>query len=210
MRTMSRAATSASLVFRYTLVEGDSSAGTNVSVAEDALDADGADGNAAIRATPRTEDVTATHTAVDSGLAVAVARPTIARAFGHPVPGIDSDLDGSGDTYVEGDSFSVKVRFSDDMSVTGAGAGGANVQLVVAVGSTDYTLNHVGTDGTELEFGTHTVVAADLDTDGIMQSGATPAAMSCECRAARAVTSTAGNDAVLTAAPPTRPSGAMQ
>ena len=189
---------SASLVFRYTLVEGDSSAGTNVSVAEDALDADGADGTAAIRA-GGTEDVTAAHAAADSGLAVAVARPTIVRAFGHPVPGIDVDLDGSGDTYVEGDSFSVKVRFSDDMSVTGAGAGGANVQVVVAVGSTDYTLNHVATDGAELEFGTHTVVAADLDTDGITIRRDSVGKV-VRVSGGASVTNASGNDAVLTAA----------
>ena len=189
---------SASLVFRYTLVDGDSSAGTSVSVAEDALDADGADGTAAIRA-GGTEDVTAAHAAADSGLAVAVARPTIVRAFGHPVPGIDADLDGSGETYVEDDSLSIKVRFSDDMSVTGAGAGGENVQVVVAVGSTDYTLNHVGTGGAELEFGTHTVVAADHDTDGITirrDSGGNVVRVS----GGASVTSTAGNDPVLTAA----------
>ncbi len=187
----------AALVFRYTLAEGDDSAGVNVSVAANALDADGADGTAGIRA--GATDAAADHAEADAGAPVAAVLPAIVRASGHPAPGADGDLDGAGDTYVAGDEFGVRVRFAEAMAVTGADADGGNVQIVVAIGGTHHTLNYLGTAGGELEFGTYTVVAADSDTDGIaitrdasgnlvrLSGGAT-------------VTGASGNDAALGAA----------
>ncbi len=93
--------------------------------------------------------------------------PVVLQAFGDPSPSVDADVDGSVDTYVKDDSFSVQLEFDTDVTVANEGANGQNVQIVVAVGSTDYTLSYLSTDGATVKFGTHTVVAADADADGI-------------------------------------------
>ena len=95
--------------------------------------------------------------------------PSVVQAFGDPAPEVDSDLDGNADAYVKDDEFSVWLKFDAAVTVANPGTGGANAQVVVTVGSTDYTLNYLESDDTDtrLKFGTHTVVAADGDSDGI-------------------------------------------
>ena len=95
--------------------------------------------------------------------------PSVVQAFGDPAPGVDSDLDGNADAYVKDDAFSVWLKFDAAVTVANPGTGGANAQVVVAVDSTDYTLNYLESDDTDtrLKFGTHTVVAGDGDSDGI-------------------------------------------
>ena len=163
------------LVFRYTLVEEDSSDGVNVSVAANALDGSGAGGRASIRAGGT--DVSTAHAAYDSGKRVSTGAPEITQAWALLPPTTDGDLDGSGDTYTVGKRFSVLLKFEADIEVANSGTNGANARIVITIGSTDYTLNYEstasgnsGNSGTVddgLSFGPHTVVAADRDADGI-------------------------------------------
>ena len=157
------------LVFRYTLVEGDDSSGVAVSVAAEALDADGADGSASIRTTDDGTDVSTEHAEIDSGKLVSAVTPTITEAWGWLPPklGNDADLDGDGDTYIAGETFSVIVSFSNEIDVANTGTNGADAQIVVDVGGTRYTLNHNGQTDDSVTFGSHTVLATDSDADGI-------------------------------------------
>ena len=158
----------ATLVFRYALVEGDYSDGDNVSVAASALDADGADGSAAIRTTDDQENVSAEHAAADSGKLVSAVRPRITQAWSLPVPTIDADLDGDNDTYDEGKTFSVKVSFSNEIVVANPGTGGVNAQVVVDIGGAEHTLNYKEDTKDSVTFsGSHTVASGDIDDDGI-------------------------------------------
>ena len=153
------------LVFRYTLVDGDDSSTTNVSVPADGLDPDGSAGAASIKF--GTEDAPAGHVSVSSGKLVSVDRPTVSLAYASVAPTVDADLDGRVETYAQGNGIKVKVRFSEALTVSNAGTGGVNVQVVITIGSTDHTLNYLGVSGNDLEFGTRTVAAADADTNGI-------------------------------------------
>ena len=155
------------LVFRYTLVQGDYSSGANVSVAARALDADGASGSASIRATADGTDVSTEHAAYDSGKSVSTGVPTITQALGSDALTTDADLDGTGDTYIKDDTFSVILSFSNDIVVANIGNNGENARIVVAVGDNEYTLNHTGQTDDSVTFGAHTVVAGDNDADGI-------------------------------------------
>ncbi len=68
---------------------------------------------------------------------------------------------GSDNTYAIGDTISVKVTFSEVVTVTGT------PQLEIAVGSNNRQANYAsGTGSTELTF-SYTVVAGDADSDGI-------------------------------------------
>ena len=156
---------SAELVFRYTLVDGDDSSTTNVSVPADGLDPDGAAGVASIKF--GTEDAPEGHVSVSSGKLVSVDRPTVSLAYASVAPTVDADLDGRVETYAQGNGIKVKVRFSEALTVANAGTGGVNVQVVITIGATDHTLNYLGVSGNDLEFGTRTVAAADADTNGI-------------------------------------------
>ena len=162
------------LVFRYTLAEGDTSGGTLVSVAANALDADGADGSATIRV--GTEDVSPDHAAAASALPVEVLRPAIVTAYVHPAPKVDANLDGVPDTFTLDDdnkSFEVRVHFRNDvwhMVVENEDPSG-NIQVKVAIdrgavdgeADLDYSSVHLGV----LRFGPYSVTATDADNDGI-------------------------------------------
>ena len=150
------------LVFRYTLVDGDNSGTTTVSIPANGLDRDGAANNATIKF--GTTDAPAGHISVDSGKTAKVAQPTVDLAFGAPT--FDHDLDGTNDTYVVNNSVKVKVRFTEPMTVNNGGSN-SNVQIVVTIGSADHTLNFISASGADLEFGSRTVAAGDADTDGI-------------------------------------------
>ena len=150
------------LVFRYTLVDGDNSGTTNISVPRNGLDANGAANNATIRF--GTANAPAGHIALDSGKTAKVAAPSVELAFAAPTT--DGDLDGSNETYVAGDGITVTMRFTEPMAVNNGGSN-SNVQVVVTIGSSDHTLNFISASGSDLEFGSRTVAAADADTDGI-------------------------------------------
>ena len=82
------------------------------------------------------------------------------------LPGVDADLNGTLDSFVKGDGFSVQVTFSQSLAVDVDGAN-ANVQVVVEIGGVERTLSYRGVSGGSLSFGPYTVVAADRDDDGI-------------------------------------------
>ena len=89
-----------------------------------------------------------------------------ARLDADTLPGVDANLNGTADSFVEGDSFSVQVEFSHSVEVD-TGGSNANVQVVVEIGATERALSYAGATGARLSFGPYTVVAADADTDGI-------------------------------------------
>ncbi|MDE0231761.1 MAG: Ig-like domain-containing protein [bacterium] len=161
---VSDASTATELVFRYTLVDGDSTGQSSLSLAANALDADGADGSASIQAGGA--DVDATHDEVPTTILVSAHRPIIFGAYVAQAPGVDADLDGTAETYVEGDTLNVLVRFNLLMKVDTKGDD-ANVQIVVDVGGTEYTLDFAGRYLNKIGFGSHTVKASDADSNGI-------------------------------------------
>ena len=179
------------LVFRYTLADGDSSGTTNVSVPANGLQLNGG----TIRF--GTANAPAGHISLDSGKTAKVAAPSIELAFAAPT--VDADQDGTNETHKLGDGISVRVRFTEPVSISGGAT--TDYQIVVTIGSTDHTLTLVGGSGTaNLLFGPHTVVAADSDTDGIVVKRDGSGNL-VRLSGAATIRSTAnGNDAVLTAA----------
>ena len=157
------ASTTTALVFRYTLVAGDNTGNSFLSLAANALDADGADGTASIQAGGT--DANAAHEGVTTTVLVSAHRPTITAAYVASAPGVDADLDGTAETYVEGDTIGVIVRFNLLMDVDNKGDD-ANVQIVVDIGGTEYTLDFAGRSLNKVAFG-YTVMAADADSGGI-------------------------------------------
>ena len=166
------------LVFRYTVVEGDISSPSvgsplsTVSVRENALDLNGG----TIRT--GTVDASLAHNNADSGKRVHAYRNKISNAAIHPasVPTVDADLNGVPETYTTatgnnmvkvGVQYSRTWRQSGEYVVNTQGSN-TNVQIVVDIGGTDVTLDFIALRlGVLLEFGTHTVVAANNDSDGI-------------------------------------------
>lgn len=151
----------AALVFRYALVEGDNSGGATVSVGENALQLNG--GSISAGAT----DVHLDHGGVNNGKEVKAARPGVVNVFAFPALTEDYDQDGQDDTFVENDTINFTLEFSPAIVVANQGTGGANVKIVVTVGTTDHTLAHISNSSTKIQFGARTVVAGDIDRDGI-------------------------------------------
>ena len=157
------ASTTTALVFRYTLVAGDNTGNSFLSLAANALDADGADGTASIQAGGT--DANAAHEGVTTTVLVSAHRPIIFEAYVAQAPGVDANLDGTAETYAEGDTLGVIVRFNLLMDVDTKGDD-ANVQIVVDIGGTEYTLDFAGRSLNRVAFG-YTVKAADADSGGI-------------------------------------------
>ena len=164
---------STSLVFQYTVVEGDSSQGPanrNVRVAANALALNGG----TIRA--GTADADLAHAAADSGKDLYGVRAAVANAYAFPLPTVDADLDGEAETFTAASGNNEIKVWVDFANLGGGGTllavdtkgSNANLRMVVDIGGTEVTLDYISTDRGELEFGTHTVVAANADSDGIV------------------------------------------
>ena len=128
---------SPALVFRYVLQDGDDSGTTNVSVAANALKLN----SGTIRT--GTENATITHTAANAGKTVSAKRPRITQVIvsSSPAPSADADLDGNADTYIENQRIEARISFDQNIAVDTMSAG-ANVQIVLTIGTTDYPLNY--------------------------------------------------------------------
>ncbi|MDE2982022.1 MAG: fibronectin type III domain-containing protein [Gemmatimonadota bacterium] len=188
------------LVFKYTLVEGDNSDGTQASVAANALELNGG----TIRT--GTEDAALAHVQVSSGKTVSAKRPRINAITASPGPGVDRDLNGAADTYVGGSDINVTVGFDQNIDVDRMGQD-SHVQIVLTIGTTDYALAYSGRSGSAgITFAGHTVDTTDRDDDGItlkrqsatnhvIRLSGTPSAATI-----KSVASLGGNDADLTLA----------
>ena len=153
-----------SLVFAYTLQDGDDSGTTNVSLARDPLQLNGATIKDGAGNTARL-----TYAFIESSnKTVKAVRPTISAVTVTTGPGVDADLDGHADTFVRNEVISVRVFFDQQIQIDRMGAL-ANIQMVLTIGSTDYALNHSGLSvgNTALSFDPHRVKATDTDSDGI-------------------------------------------
>ncbi len=194
------------LVFRYTVVEGDSAASFGspiVGVAANALALNGG----TIRAGSADADLA--HAAASSGKEVYAIRGTIDHAFAFPSPTVDADLDGTAETFTAAtgnNEIKVWVGFgkisgNNPLVVDNKGSN-ANVQVVADIGGTEVTLDYISTDRTEIEFGTHTVVAANADTDGIAlkRDGSDNVIRLSNGATVKGSEGNGGNDADLTAA----------
>jgi len=188
------------LVFKYTLVEGDDSDGTQASVAANALVLSGG----TIRT--GTEAAALAHIQVSSGKTVSAKRPRINAITVSPGPGVDRDLNGAADTYVGGSDINVTVGFDQNIDVDRMGQD-SHVQIVLTIGTTDYALAYSGRSGSAgITFAGHTVDTTDRDDDGItlkrqsatnhvIRLSGTPSAATI-----KSVASLGGNDADLTLA----------
>ena len=163
---------STALVFRYTVAEGDNSLGaanTSIRVVANALALNGG----AILAGSADADLA--HDSASSGKGVYAVRGTISSASAFPSPGVDADLDGTAETFTMttgNNEIKVWVGFAslagnDPVVVDTKGSNG-NVQVVADIGGTEVALDYISTNRTDIEFGTHTVVAANADSDGIV------------------------------------------
>ena len=165
---------STALVFRYTVAEGDSSqvfSNKFVRVAANALALNGG----TIRAGSADADLA--HAVASSSFKdVYAVRGAISHAFALPVPAVDADLDGEAETFTAATGNNEIKVWVDFQHLGGGGTllevdnqgSNANVQVVVDIGGTDVTLDYISTNRGTLEFGTHTVVAANADSDGIV------------------------------------------
>ncbi len=159
---------STSLVFRYTVVEGDGDGENNVAIAANSVALNGG----AIRV--GTTDVTVTHSAVDSGKKAYGLRAKPERAYVIPKPTLDANLDGTAETFTTAtgnNKLKVWIKLANVPAtrspVVDTNGSNANVQVVVAIGSTDVTLDYSEKEGDTLAFGPHTIVASNSDTDGV-------------------------------------------
>ena len=118
-----------------------------------------------------TADADLAHAAASSGKFVYGLRATVNEAYAFPAPAVDGDLDGRVETFTAAsgnNEIKVWVGFvgASRLAVDTKGSN-ANVQVVVDIGGTEVTLDYISTSFADLEFGTHTVVATNADTDGI-------------------------------------------
>ncbi len=153
------------LVFRYTVAEGDNSIGGRISVAEDALELN----EGSIRL--GTANAVLDHDAVQSANDVIGYRGRISQVYVHESPGVDADLDGTAETFTAVDGnreIGVWVSFLGlgELQVDTKGANG-NVQVVVDIGGQGFDLDYQATFSNAIRFGTHTVAATHVDTDGV-------------------------------------------
>ena len=143
----------ATLVFRYALVEGDDSDDANVSVAASALDADGADGSAAIRTTGDAEDVSTEHAAADSGKLVSVVGMTTATADAGEDQEVETGatvtLDGSGSSTLDSPTFTYAWTQTSGDTVTLSDAAAAMPTFTAPSVRTDLVFSLVVNDGND-------------------------------------------------------------
>ena len=152
-----------SLVFKYTLQDGDDSGTSNVAVSRNKLQLNGGtikDGAG--------NTVTLTNPSEATSVKVSARRPTISSVRVGTGPGVDTDLDGHPDTFVKDENIGVRVVFDQEIQIDRKGSF-ANIQIVLTIGTTDYALNHGGliSGNTILSFAPHQVKATDTDGDGI-------------------------------------------
>ena len=154
---------STALRFRYTVQDGDDSAGAPIAVAADSLELH--DGS--IRT--GSADAVLDHPALAPADAVAAHRPRVdAGQVRLPVAAsIDADGDGVADTYVRDDAVSVAVGLTAPVTVDDGGAN-ENVRIVLAIGDAERTLTYEQTTDAEVWFGPYLVAAEDLDADGVV------------------------------------------
>ena len=94
-------------------------------------------------------------------VAQASSHPTISSVAITSTPTIDSDQDGTVDTYGVGEHIEVTVAFNETVSVTGT------PRLEIAVGSSNRQAAYNPGSGTASLVFRYTVVAADTDADGV-------------------------------------------
>ena len=144
-------------VFRYALVDGDSSGGANVTVEADKLVLPA---GAAIRT--GSEAASLTHDAVDSGKTVNAIAPAVSKVEVSSSAGAD-------DTYGIGDTISLKATFSEAVTVTTATTGtvvtGPRIGFTLGT-ATKHAVYDSGSGSKELLFD-YVVAAGDVDADGI-------------------------------------------
>ena len=142
---------STELTFSYTVVAGDGDS-DGIAVAANKLTL-----NSGTIKDAASNDATLTHVllAAQSSHKVDGVKPTVSGT-----PSVTSSS-GTDNTYAIGDTISVKVTFSENVTVTGT------PQLEIAVGSNNRQANYAsGTGSTELTF-SYTVASGDADSDGI-------------------------------------------
>ena len=151
----------ASLVFTYTVVSGDTDS-NGISVAADALAlnggtvADGANNAAALGLGAHA--VTDGDAVVDAAAADTIG-PTVAGVTIQP-----GDPQGANGVFIAGDEIAVTVEFSEAVTVTTTGG---TPRLALTVGAATRYAGYVSGDGTDSLVFRYTVARGDRDADGI-------------------------------------------
>ncbi len=163
------ASSGASQVFRYTVAKDDSA--VNVEITENALRLNS--GTIATGGAAANLNHAGTRCPHDCVVDARVPRIVAPRSTAPYVHRVDTDLDGTVDTFPPNSKLHYSVIFDvTGMAVDNAGSN-ANVQIVVVIGDRQQALdfNSVGwgqdAENSELIFGPYTVVAEDRDPDGI-------------------------------------------
>ena len=165
----------AALVFRYEIMQDDTTGLSDSSALTVGANALAHHGGSTIRAGGRDADLS--HAAVSDGEKRTVnARELsvtgVVGSFVETEMRVDADLDGAADTLIAGQSLDVIVRFGGFAArhvTVDANDGGtpANIGIVLDIGGTERALPLRSAEDDALIFGPYTVQAGDNDADGV-------------------------------------------